>query len=67
MTDHEHDQPRELDAQGNPLATLAGPDPGNTDPEELTAPLAADDDVYALVEDEQRQIAMDQTQVLGHP
>lgn len=49
------DQNRETDAQGNPLATVAGPDPGNTDPEQLTAPLDPSDDVYTLIAAEQDQ------------
>jgi hypothetical protein len=49
------DQPREVDAQGYQLATTAGPDPGNTDPEHLTAPLDPGDDVYALLADQQDQ------------
>jgi hypothetical protein len=50
MTDH--DQPRELDEEGFQLANLAEGDPGNTDPEQLTAPLDPDDDVYTLIADE---------------
>jgi hypothetical protein len=56
MTDHPSQQIRELDPQGNQLANLAEGDPGNTDPEKLTAPLDADDDVYALLEDQSRQL-----------
>lgn len=42
-------EPHKYDAQGIPLATVVGPDPGNTDPDDLTAPLDPDDDVYATV------------------
>jgi hypothetical protein len=49
MTDN-LDPKRELDADGNPLATTAGPDPGNTDPTELVTALDPDDDIYDLVE-----------------
>lgn len=50
------DQPRELDEQGHQIANLTEGDPGNTDPELLTAPLDPDDDVYTLVDDERREL-----------
>ena len=55
-------QPRELDAQGHQLANLAEGDPGNTDPELLTAPLDGDDDVYTLIAEEQRQLDLQENQ-----
>lgn len=50
------EQRREVDAQGHQLANLAEGDPGNTDPENLTGPLDADDDVYTLIDDQSRQL-----------
>jgi hypothetical protein len=45
---------RKYDSAGQPLTTdPAGPDPGNTDPDKLTAPLDGDDDVYALLHQDQ--------------
>lgn len=46
-------EPRKYDAAGQPLAVAAGADPGNTDPEELTGALDPDDDVYALLGQDQ--------------
>lgn len=48
-----NDEPRIYDAAGIPLATAAPRDPGNTDPDKLTAALDPDDDVYALVNQDQ--------------
>jgi hypothetical protein len=53
-------QSRDVDMDGNRLATTAGADPGNTDPENLTSALDPDDDVYALIADEQRQLDAEQ-------
>jgi hypothetical protein len=54
MTSRDNDPTRDL----KPVqATTAGADPGNTDPELLTASLDPDDDVYNLLDDEQRQRA----------
>ena len=44
--------PQKYDSAGIPLATLAGPDPGNTDPDKLTAPLDPDDDVHTLLDEQ---------------
>lgn len=42
--------PRKYNVNGpTPATPDAGADPGNTDPDELTAPLDPDDDVYALL------------------
>lgn len=46
-------EPRKYDASGQPLAMAAGADPGNTDPDELTSALDPDDDVYALLSQDQ--------------
>lgn len=35
--------------EGDPDTNAVGMDPGNTDPEDLTAPLDPDDDVFTLV------------------
>ena len=58
-TEQHNDNKREMDADGNPMATLAGADPGNTDPDQLVAPLDPDDNVYDLVNDEQQNATAD--------
>jgi hypothetical protein len=63
----DNNQPRELDAQGQQLANLpeGGADPGNTDPEQLIAPLDPADDVYSLVDTEARTPAQTHDEVPG--
>lgn len=48
------EQRRETDEQGHQLANLPEADPGNTDPHELTQPLDANDDVFTLLDQQNR-------------